>query len=184
MNAQRDEPVGQDGWRLRWATLDDADGLHVLASEPRVYRYLFDGAAPSRETIDEGIARAVVDAAQTGLGLWVLHSQRVRCGGCVQLRPDIAARSAELTYLLDPAWWGRGLATRMAWTATTKAFQEQFGVVVAGTDCPNTASLAVMQRLGMRFRRDVSYPLGSGVEYMLSRTDPGPEPKPALVPMC
>ena len=177
-----DEP-NRDSWGLRLATLDDVDGLHALACEPPVYRYLFDGAAPSREMIREGVAGAVADAARTGLGLWLLHSPEVRCGGGVQLRPDLAAKSAELLYLLDPAWWGRGLATRMAWTATTEAFQAGLKVVVASTDGPNAASQAVMRRLGMRVRRDVALPLGPGVEYQLARSDPGPEPRPALLPM-
>jgi RimJ/RimL family protein N-acetyltransferase len=113
----------------------------------------------------------------------MLHSPRVRCGGCVQLRPDIAARSAELVYLLDPAWWGRGLATRMAWTAIAHAFARGFEVVVAVTDGANAASQAVMRRLGMRFRCEVSCPLGAGVEYALARSDPEREPRPPLLPM-
>jgi RimJ/RimL family protein N-acetyltransferase len=177
------EAPDRDGWGLRPATLDDVDGFDALASEPLVYRYLFDGAAPGRETIAEGVAGAVADAARTGLGLWLLYGPGVPCGGGVQLRPDAAARSAEMIYLLDPAWWGRGLATRMAWTAIARAFAGGIEVVVAGTDGGNAASQAVMRRLGMRFRRAVSYPLGAGVEYAIAHDDPVPEPRPALLPM-
>jgi RimJ/RimL family protein N-acetyltransferase len=177
-------PSDQDTWRLRPATLDDVDGVHGLACEPLVYRYLFDGAAPKRGVIAEGIAGAMADAAATGLGLWVLEGPGGRYGGCVQLRPDMVARSAELVYLLDPGLWGRGLATRMAWTAIMKAFLGPIDVVVAGTDGANAASVAVMRRLGMRFRRAVSYPLGPGVEYALSRNVPGPDERPALLPIC
>jgi hypothetical protein len=48
---------------------------------------------------------------------------------------------------------------------------------------PDAASLAVMRRLGMRFHKDVHYPLGAGVEYVLHRDDAGPLPKPALIPL-
>ncbi len=157
--------------------------MHALASEPLVYRYLFDGAAPGREMIREGVAGAVADAARTGLGLWILHGPDAPCSGGVQLRPDIAAKSAELLYLLHPSWWGRGLATRMAWTAIIEAFRAGLEVVVASTDGPNAASQAVIRRLGMRFRRNVALPLGAGVEYQLARSDPGPEPRPALLPV-
>jgi RimJ/RimL family protein N-acetyltransferase len=167
--------------RLRPAALDDVDGLHALASEPLVYRYLFDGAAPDREAIESVIVSALADAARTELGIWMLESPRVPCAGCVQLRPDVAARSAELVYLLDPAHWRRGLATRMAWTAIATAFHKQIDVVVAGTDGANTASLAVMRRLGMRLLRNVSYPLGPGVESVLTRHDPGPEQRPVTL---
>jgi RimJ/RimL family protein N-acetyltransferase len=178
------EEPNRDSWGLRPATLDDVDGLHALACEPLVYRYLYDGAAPDRELIARIVARAAEDAAGTGLGLWILEGEGVRHGGCVQLQPgDMGPRCATLAYLLDPAHWRRGLATSMAWTAITRAFQTGIDMVVAGTDAPNTASLAVMRRLGMRFLRDVSFPLGPGVEYVLSRGDPGPEPSPALLPM-
>jgi len=174
-------PIDADRWRLRLASLGDVDGVHDLATEPLVYRYLFDATPPTRDSIGQGIARARRDAVQTGLGLWILTCPAVPYGGCVQLRPDREAKSAELIYLLHPAQWGRGLATRMAWTAISKAFAQEIDLIVAGTDCPNTASLAVMQRLGMRRHRDVRYPLGHGVEFVLTRADPGPRPPPALL---
>jgi RimJ/RimL family protein N-acetyltransferase len=175
------EPIAREVWHLRSASLADADGVHRLASEPLVYRYLFDGIAPERDRVEEGITQATRDAAATGLGLWILACPRVPYGGCVQLRPDTCAKSAELTYLLHPAQWGRGLATRMAWSAICCAFRQGIDRIVAGSDCPNGASLAVMRRLGMRLHREVRYPLGKGVEYVLERGDPGPRPPPALL---
>ena len=87
--------------------------MHRLACEPLIYRYLFDGTAPEGDAIADAIARAMADAARTRLGLWILQSPRVPYGGCVQLRPDPSAKSAELIYLLDPTHWGHGLATRV-----------------------------------------------------------------------
>jgi RimJ/RimL family protein N-acetyltransferase len=173
--------IDADPWHLRLAGLGDVDGIHGLATEPLVYRYLFDAMPPTRDSIGQGIVRARRDAVETGLGLWILSCPGVPYGGCVQLRPDRAAKSAELIYLLHPAQWGRGLATRMAWTAISKAFAREIDLIVAGTDGPNTASLALMQRLGMRRHRDVRYPLGHGVEFVLTRADPGPRPPPELL---
>jgi RimJ/RimL family protein N-acetyltransferase len=173
--------IDPEGCCLRLATLADVEGVHRLACEPRVYRYLFDGTAPARATIAEGIARAMADAAGTRLGLWILRSPRLPHAGCVQLRPDPCAKSAELIYLLDPSHWGHGLATRMGWTAITTAFRQTFELVVAGSDGANKASLGVMLRLGMRFHRHVRYPLGMGFEYTLARGDPAPNPQPALL---
>jgi hypothetical protein len=64
---ERDDQVEPDGWHLRSATLADVDGLHRLACEPLVYRYLFDATAPERDAIADGIARAMADAARTRL---------------------------------------------------------------------------------------------------------------------
>jgi RimJ/RimL family protein N-acetyltransferase len=56
----------------------------------------------------------------------------------------------------------------MAWSVIEGAFASgQADAVIAGADSPNVASLALMRRLGMRFHQNVTYPLGSGVEYIL-----------------
>ena len=166
----------------RRADLNDIDGYHALAANPLVYQYLFDGAPPDKEYITCLLTQSVTNTGETALGMWFLENVSARYAGCVELRPYPSPRSAELIYLLDPRYWGQGLALRMAWTAITHAFSSlQIDSVIAGTDLPNTASLAVMRRLGMRFHKDVRYPLGAGVEYVLHRDDLGPLPKPVLI---
>jgi RimJ/RimL family protein N-acetyltransferase len=172
----------ENGWRLRVARLDDIAGLHALASMPLVYRYLFDGAAPDREFIARRVAQAIASPPASGYGLWILQGDTTRCAGCVELRPYPAPRSAELTYLLDTANWRQGLAVRMAWTAITQVFlSSPIDAIIAGADLPNSASFAVMRRLGMRFHKAVQYPLGNGEEYVLHRDDTGPMPRPAPI---
>ena len=171
-------------WRLRCASLADVDGLHALGSKPLVYRYLFDGSAPSREYIAKRIAATIPVESANGSGAWLLGNSVVSYAGCVQLLPDLSQRITELTYLLDPDYWGQGLAVRMGWTAITQAFlSPRIDAVVAGADAPNKASFAVMRRLGMRFRRNVQYPVGPGIEYVLHRDDVGPSPRPAALPI-
>lgn len=170
-------------WRLRPVTRNDVDGLYALACKPLVFRYLFDGTAPDKEVVANRIERSIA-AAAAGLGMWVLGGPPSRWAGCVRLQPEPRSNGAELTYLLDPRNWGRGLAVRMAWTAIERAFRSsQIDFVFAGADGANVASIAVMRRLGMRFRQTVRYPLGNGVEYVLHRLDGGPSPPPEFLPM-
>src|SRR5271156_978776 len=75
-------------WRLRAATIDDTDALLALASCTPVFRYLFDGAAPDRETIAGLLAQSIATASDTGLGMWLLECPAEPPCGCVQLRPD------------------------------------------------------------------------------------------------
>lgn len=171
-----------DLWQLRPVGKDDIDGVHTLLCKPPVYRFLCDGAAPDRSAVSEEIERSIADAAEFGVGQWVLESPHARYSGCVQLRPDRSSKTAELSYFLDPEYWRRGLATRMGWTAITLAFRSPLiDYVFAGADLPNEASFEVMRRLGMRFRRKVQYPLGEGKEYGLHRDAQGPNPRPALL---
>jgi len=165
-------------WVLRPAAASDADRLHALLTVPEVYRFLGDGVPPPREVVDLWLARSQADFAAAGVGLWLLEDGRGRLDGCVRLEVQGPAR-AELIYALHPRVWGRGLATRMAWTVTSRALRRHgFAEVFAGADAPNTASIAVMGRLGMRFLRPVAYPLGAGVEYRLRRDDAPPAPAP------
>jgi ribosomal-protein-alanine N-acetyltransferase len=174
----------EDDWHLRRAVGDDVDSLHALACIPLVYRHLFDGAAPDREFIAQRVAQSIGNGTVPGLGMWILDGPFVFCRGLVELRPHSSPRSVELTYLLHPDDWGRGLAVRMAWTAITYAFgAPHIDAVIAGADLPNAASFAVMRRLRMRFHRDVRYPMGAGAEFVLNRGDTGPLPRPALILM-
>jgi RimJ/RimL family protein N-acetyltransferase len=104
--------------------------------------------------------------------------------GCVELRPYEIPRTAEITLVLHPDFWGRGLALRMAWSAIEGAFESgQADAVIAGADSPNVASLALMRRLGKRFHRNVTYPLGSRAEYILHRGSDGPRLRPESILM-
>ena len=181
MNAIPDIHPSQ-GWRLRAADLSDTDGLYELCTIPLVYRYLCDGAPPEKEFIRSRVVESVASAGESCLGMWFLEDVATRYAGCVELRPYAAPKSAEVVYSLDPRFWGQGLATRMAWAVITHAFQSsQIDFVIAGADGANAASFAVMRRLGMRFHKDVLYPLGAGAEYVLHRDDQGPTPRPLLI---
>lgn len=171
-------PAPGAAWHLRRAVAEDAEAVHALAAQPAVYRYLFDGAAPELAPLRDWLMESAVFAGRPGLGLWILGGAGQACAGCVRLHPAARLPSAELTYMLEPGLWGRGLATRMSWTVIREAFTRGgIDCVLAGADLPNGASRAVMRRLGMRFLREARYPLGAGVEYILRRSDPGP-PRP------
>ena len=177
------EPSGaarRDEATLRPVSAADADALMALLSLEPVYRYLNDGAPPTRAQLDAWLDAAAA-TRDPGLGLWRLDAADGALVGCVRLSegPEGVAW-AELTYLLHPARWGRGLATAMSRAALERAFRVVGGVrsmgsggadVMAGADAPNAASIAVMERLGMRFLRRVAMPAGSGVEYVLRRAE-------------
>lgn len=175
----RDDPAA--AYWLRRGVPADIGALHALACEPAVYRYLADNRPPERAVVEPWLDVPPEDRA-AGLGTWLLLGPEGALDGAVLLLRDAAPRTAELVYLLHPRAWGRGLATRMAWTVMARAFERgQVDAVIAGADVPNVASIAVMQRLGMRFLREVAYPLGAGVQYRRATDDPPPTPVPAAL---
>lgn len=153
---------------LRSIGADDEAETHRLLRIPEVYEYLADGVEPPPSVTADWIETAANDSLRLGGGIWALEFPHERgILGVVRLADD-GKGELELTYLLHPDLWGLGYATRMAHTAMDHAFGTgRVSVIWAGADVPNTASIAVMERLGMRFRRKVEYPVGEGVEYAM-----------------
>jgi len=155
-----------DRYSLRRMRAADVVAVHALFVVPEVMHYLTDGVARSVDDVRAFQARSDVDFATAGVGVWLLEDGARALKGCVWLEVDAAARAAELSYLLAPEVWGRGLATRMGATAIREAFRS--GVidrVFAGADLPNSRSFAVMRRLGLRYAREVQYTVYPGEEY-------------------
>ena len=160
--------MNRDDKQLRNVDPEDRTEVHQLLCVPAVYEYLADGVEPPPSVTSDWIAGAATDSACHGGGLWALtcpYEQRIL--GLVRLADD-AKGELELTFLLHPGIWGQGYATRMAHTVMNHAFGTgQVSAIWAGADVPNAASISVMKRLGMQFRREVEYPAGAGVEYVM-----------------
>ena len=167
---------------LRLAQTDDIDAVHVLLSEPEVYKYLGDGVAPPPAVAEQWVNESDALHRDHGGGLWILQASDASAVLGLVLLGDYAEGRIELTYVLQPSVWGQGLATRMAHTAMTVCFAHgTVSTIWAGADAPNTASIAVMERLGMRFWRHATYPAGPGVEYELEKRWFDPSNHEALI---
>ena len=167
---------------LRRAIAPDEGSIHELFRIPKVFEYLADGQEPPPSIASEWIHSAAADVAQYGGGLWVLVNRTDQTvSGVVRLAGDDTG-ALELIYLLHPTLWRQGLATRMAHTVMAQAFATGLASTIwAGADVSNTASIAVIQRLGMQFWRTVQYPLGAGMEYQIQAVEFNPariEPLP------
>ena len=158
---------------IRRSRASDVKPLHQLFCVPEVYRFLCDGSAPHLLAAADWVQSSRYDFLEFGIGLWTLmHSTSPEILGAVRLAPPGDDALTELVYLLHPDVWGQGLATRMAHTAMLEAFSNrQIKGVLAGADLPNSKSIEVMKRIGMSFRRYVTYPLGAGVEYVCFKED-------------
>ncbi len=164
---------------LRALAAGDQSRLRELLSLPDVCEFMSDGSPPPLPLVEDWVTTAL--AAKPPFGLWLLGDGTPALLGCVRLSEvEDGAASAELMYALHPSAWGRGLATAMSRSALARAFEvPSCESVLAGADVPNTRSVQVMQRLGMRLLRNVEYPAGAGVEYVLERSafeamPPGP----------
>lgn len=144
---------------------DDLDAALGLFNHPDVSRYLWDGRPVSIQTASEYLAQSERDFAESGLGLFALHTgDNERLAGFCGFRPSAESGEPELLYALLPECRGRGLATEAARECLQLAFREA-GVrrVIASVDAPNRDSVRLLERLGMRLQDPPAS--GSGVLY-------------------
>lgn len=158
---------------LRLVSLDvEEEEIHELLCVPQVYEFLADGVEPPASITRDWIRSSADDLERFGGGLWALECPESHAILGLTRISDFRDGEMQLTYLLRPEIWGRGYATRMAHSAMARAFAAYKATSIwAGADVANAASVAVMRNLGMAFRRDVDYPAGPGVEYVMSASD-------------
>jgi len=135
---------------LRPVTAGDRAALLAHWAAPDVRRFLFDGAMLSAAEITVAIQDSTRDFARAGYGLWLIHeTDGTDLVGTTGLRPleDIGL---EIFYSLAPGSWGQGYATEAARAVLGHALGP-LGLpeVLAEVDEGNTASIAVIERLGM-----------------------------------
>ena len=166
--------ISTDRLRLGPFTIMDIDRLHALWVQPDMRRFLWDDIVISRDRAADEVERGLENAVRYGIGYWVIEPQKEDgllgfCGfRLIDQGPEI-----ELMYGLERACWGKGLATEasralLAWLWTSTGYARVF----ARTDPPNQKSIAVMQRLGMRFDSASS----TLISYVLDRSAAGQNP--------
>jgi ribosomal-protein-alanine N-acetyltransferase len=117
---------------------------------PDVRRFLFDDAMLSAAEVSEAIEDSTREFSRAGYGLWLIREKDpAGLVGTTGLRPleDIGL---EIFYSLAPGSWGKGYATEAARAVLDYALGP-LGLpeVLAEVDEGNTASIAVIERLGM-----------------------------------
>jgi ribosomal-protein-alanine N-acetyltransferase len=141
---------------LRPFCQEDAAELLEIFRHPDVRRYLLDGFVVSAEWLRQEISSSEQRFARGSAGLWAIR----RPGdelivGFVGFREFFEPPQLQLLYGLLPQYWHCGLATAAATAACEHAFAAlHFDVIQAATDRPNTASIDVLTRLGLRAVRE------------------------------
>ncbi len=141
--------------RLRPLMPADTDALHGLWTDAGVREHLWDGEIIAREKTEEVVLRSCELFETAGLGLWAVlpRDGEALAGFCgywyFRDPPEL-----ELLYGIAAERWGMGLATEAARAMLRYGFEVLgFERIAASTDIANTASVRVMEKLGMRFER-------------------------------
>lgn len=141
----------------------DTDALHAMWSDPAVMRDL--GPIKSRADSEATIARHLGYGDSHGLGFWVVakRSDGAVAGFC-GLKPGAPdtpiAGELEIGWMLAQAFWGKGYAREAAEASLAWGWAHRDAArIVAITAATNAPSIALMQRLGMRWLVDFEHPI-------------------------
>ena len=161
--------------RLRPFTEADAPAHLALYRDPEVTHPLGGGpflgdqiAVRSRRAID----RFVRHWAERGFGVFAVEDLLTGrfLGQCGLNTVDELGGEIEVLYALERAAWGRGLATEAARAAMAYGFGESgLDRIIAVTRPEHTRSRGVLEKLGMRYEREVDVFGIHAVLYALTR---------------
>jgi len=163
--------IETDRLLLRMFGPEDLDELARLFSDPDVMRYVGEGQPVNREEADRALQSIIKHWQTHGFGRWAAVDKRTRefvgFGGLRSL-----FGTPEVVYHLAPAHWGKGLATELGRASLRFGFEDrQFDRIVAIAKPLNTASVHVMEKLGMHFEKDARYYDIDVVEYAINRAE-------------
>jgi aminoglycoside 6'-N-acetyltransferase len=146
-------PIETERLRLRLYEPGDLEATLAYYSQPEVARYLLTGPWTreiAEQTIAKRVTRRGIDKDHGELALVIEHEGTV-VGDIAFWTSDETHSRAEIGWVLDPAYGGRGYATEAVRAVLGLAFGA-YGMhrVHAQLDARNTASERLCERVGMK----------------------------------
>jgi [ribosomal protein S5]-alanine N-acetyltransferase len=135
----------------------DAAAVEATFADPGVMRFIGTGGPWSAEQTRANIAIMTERYERDGAGIWpvVLKETGTIVGEC-GLQPLPNSDDVEIAFLFGKDSWGKGLAFEAASAVLEWGFREHgLRRIVAVVYPANTRSIALINRLGMRYERIV-----------------------------
>lgn len=156
---------------LRRLVPADLDALYALYRDPEIRRYFPEGTLTLDETREELEWFLGGHPRRPELGLWatIYRPTGQFIGRCGLLPWTIDGREeVEVAYLLDKAFWGRGLAAEAARGIVGYA-REALGLarLICLIDPRNAASIRVARSVGMALEREAEDEKGPYLIYAM-----------------
>lgn len=145
---------------IREITLDDAESMLQLYSNPIVQKYTGDPLVESLSEIKNLIEEhKIKDYNNLGYGRWavIMKSSNAFAGWSgLKYLPEFD--KIDLGYRFLPEFWGKGIATEAGLAIIKYGFEElDLKQIIAIAFPENHASIRVMQKVGMTFDKIAPY---------------------------
>jgi RimJ/RimL family protein N-acetyltransferase len=155
---------------LRRFTPDDLDDLVSLLADPLVMRYIGD---QSREKVEQRLQYFISHYEPHGFGMWAVTDKTAGAmiGWCGLIFLD-GTPEVEVGYGVARSYRGQGLMTEAARASLRYGF-EKAGLerIVALAVPENSASRRIMEKLGMRYEKNVHHNGCDLVYYAIGRDE-------------
>ncbi|WP_030775702.1 GNAT family N-acetyltransferase [Streptomyces sp. NRRL F-2664] len=152
-------------------TREDEEAFVALFQDTRVSRWMGDG--PATEAEDRALFGRIFTKvyAEDLFDVWAVRRDG-RLIGHAEIKRTDGVDGHEIVYALAPDAWGSGLGTEMAQAVVAHGF-DCLGLteVHATVAAPNTASLALLTRIGFAHVRDVREDDGSTTHVLTRQRD-------------
>ncbi|PZD71820.1 hypothetical protein C1752_04497 [Acaryochloris thomasi RCC1774] len=141
---------------LRELRKEDVQDLAPILADPKVMTFSPTGVVSISQT-QEKVESFIACYREFGFGKWAVllkdHQKLIGYYGLAVKQID-GNNEKELGYRLDSELWGQGLATEGASAAIQYGF-EQFKLpyILGIVERENTASIRVLEKIGMRYKR-------------------------------
>jgi ribosomal-protein-alanine N-acetyltransferase len=141
---------------IRPFSLDDVPDAHPVFRDPEVGRFMVGGADATLADTQDRIVRYMAHQKRHGFAKWAVRLQDTgEYIGDAGIMTLPATGEVELGYRLARSHWGRGLATEIAAAWLQHGLEDlEFPRIIAFADPKNTASIRVLEKLGMTFHRN------------------------------
>ena len=144
--------------RLVFRRFTEADAKLILElhSDPLVLQFLHEPLVTTEEEAREIIQKIIIPQYKLNLGRWALHTRdNNKFIGWCGLKYNASTDETDLGYRLSNEAWGKGYATEAAEYTLQYGFDTlQLKKVIAHAHVQNTASINVLEKLGMKYTRD------------------------------
>ena len=173
MNKMARDILTTDRLLVRTMIQGDLNSLSAIFADSEVMQYMGRGNIATREQTQEMIIRRGVCGQKWPLNVWALlrnDNQRL-VGTCGILETDVKGVSeVEIGYQLARHAWGRGYATEVANALVNYGFETlKLRRLIAMTHPENVRSQRVIQKIGLRFERQVDLPKGVRLIYAIQK---------------
>lgn len=145
---------------LREFSHEDLHQLAPILANPKVMKFSPTGIL-SVSQVQAKIDSFITSYKEFGFGKWAVifkESDQLigYCGIAVEKIDKVDER--EIGYRLDPEFWGRGLATEAVTTTLQYGFEQlKFPYILGIVERDNVASVRVLKKLGMKYKRETVF---------------------------